>query len=238
MNNENFSELKVKIYEVIISILAIVSVVFAILDMYGKVNNIMFILDNFIYFIFIVDYIVRFSISKDKKLFVKNNFLDLLALIPASSAFRIFRSFKIFRLFKLFRLAAVSGRFIKKCNRFFTTNGFQYIIALSAVLIFIGGALISYFESMNFSDGIWWAFVTATTVGYGDISPHTPAGRIVACVLMITGIGLIGSLTSTITSFFMHDTKSDTSNDRVNMTVVLFNELNDSEKELFKDMIK
>lgn len=238
MNNENISDLKAKIYEVIISILAIVSVVFAILDMYGKMNNIMFMLDNFIYFIFIVDYIVRFSISKDKKLFVKNNFLDLLALIPASSAFRIFRSFKIFRLFKLFRLAAVSGRFIKKCNRFFTTNGFQYIIALSAVLIFIGGALISYFESMNFSDGIWWAFVTATTVGYGDISPHTPAGRIVACVLMITGIGLIGSLTSTITSFFMHDTNSDTSNDRVNMTFVLFNELNDSEKELFKDMIK
>lgn len=238
MNNENISDLKAKIYEVIISILAIVSVVFAILDMYGKMNHVMFILDNFIYFIFIVDYIVRFSISKDKKLFVKNNFLDLLALIPASSAFRIFRSFKIFKLFKLFRLAAVSGRFIKKCNRFFTTNGFQYIIALSAVLIFIGGALISYFESMNFSDGIWWAFVTATTVGYGDISPHTPAGRIVACVLMITGIGLIGSLTSTITSFFMHDTKSDTSNDRINMTFVLFNELNDSEKELFKDMIK
>lgn len=56
---------------------------------------------------------------------------------------------------------------------------------------------------MSLGDGIWWAFVTATTVGYGDISPHTLYGRIIAMFLMIVGIGLLGTMTSTITSYFL-----------------------------------
>ena len=67
---------------------------------------------------------------------------------------------------------------------------------------------------MSFFDGIWWSFVTATTVGYGDISPSTPAGRVIAALLMIAGIGLIGSLTSTLTALFFqrheNETKKDT----------------------------
>ena len=64
--------------------------------------------------------------------------------------------------------------------------------------------MIHYAEGMSISDGLWWAFVTATTVGYGDISPASPTGRLVAMALMLVGIGLIGSLTSTITSFFFN----------------------------------
>ena len=63
------------------------------------------------------------------------------------------------------------------------------------ICIGIGGVTIHYAEGMSFSDGLWWSFVTATTVGYGDISPSTIPGRIIATVLMLVGIGLIGSLT-------------------------------------------
>jgi voltage-gated potassium channel Kch len=52
-------------------------------------------------------------------------------------------------------------------------------------------------------DGIWWAIVTATTVGYGDISPVTTEGRIIAVVLMLLGIGVIGAFTATVASFFV-----------------------------------
>lgn len=54
----------------------------------------------------------------------------------------------------------------------------------------------------TFSDALWWAIVTTTTVGYGDISPTTPIGRVLAVTLMLVGIGIIGTLTSSITSYF------------------------------------
>ena len=55
----------------------------------------------------------------------------------------------------------------------------------------------------KFGDALWWALVTATTVGYGDISPETSGGRIVASILMIVGIGLIGMITGSIATYFV-----------------------------------
>jgi len=52
-------------------------------------------------------------------------------------------------------------------------------------------------------DAFWWAIVTTTTVGYGDVSPVTTEGRIIAVALMFVGIGFIGVFTATITSFFL-----------------------------------
>jgi len=66
---------------------------------------------------------------------------------------------------------------------------------------------IRYFEFgktvESFDDALWWSFVTATTVGYGDISPVTTPGRIIAAILMLTGIGFIGMLTGVISTFFI-----------------------------------
>lgn len=57
----------------------------------------------------------------------------------------------------------------------------------------------------NYPEALWWAIVTVTTVGYGDTYPVTAAGRGVAVVLMLVGIGLIGVLTATIASFFVQE---------------------------------
>ena len=91
---------------------------------------------------------------------------------------------------------------------------------------------------MDFFDAIWWSFVTTTTVGYGDISPSTNIGRLIAAILMIIGIGLIGSLTSTITTYFINAGKKTVDDTKIDMCMVLFNELNEEEKEIFKNQIK
>lgn len=230
------------IYEIVFGILAIISVIFAIIDIRSGLSSWQQYVDLSIWIIFVIDYAARLILSKSKKIFIKNNVLDLIAIIPFNSALRILRSFKFLRLLKFMkilkmaRLIALLGRFFKKIKTFLDINGFKYILLFSIVLIFIGGLSISYIENKTLSDGIWWAFVTTTTVGYGDISPSTNIGRIIACILMIVGVGLIGSLTSTITSYFMKfGSKQETyiSNDKVNMVLKLYNELNDDEKDMF-----
>ena len=58
-------------------------------------------------------------------------------------------------------------------------------------LVVLGAAGLTYFEDRPFDDAIWWAIVTLTTVGYGDISPRTPLGQTLAAAIMILGYGLI-----------------------------------------------
>ncbi|MCI5902792.1 MAG: potassium channel family protein [Blautia sp.] len=232
------------VYELSISIMAAASVMFAIMDILYGLPHILRILDFVIYIIFVFDYFIRFFLSKKKKSFFQNNIFDLIAIIPISSAMRVFRTFKIFRLLKLSKITkvtrflAVVSRLFKKFQRFLNTNGLKYIIFSSGLLIVIGGALICLFEDISLIDGIWWSFVTATTVGYGDISPSSIPGRIIACILMITGIGVIGSLTSALTSFFISGNEHQVSSDRIDMVVKLYNHLNDSEKEEFKRIIR
>lgn len=203
------------IYDLLFGGLAIVAVCFAVCDMTTGCSAVQRNIDFVINLVFIVDYALRLLISKNKKEFFRNNILDLIAIIPFNSLFKVFRVFKIFKMLKLLKLAKASARFgrlYKRVKFFFDLNGFKYMVVSTLICIIIGGISIHYAEGMSFVDGFWWSFVTATTVGYGDISPSTIPGRIIATILMIVGIGLIGSLTSTITALFFqkHEQKSDT----------------------------
>ncbi len=60
-------------------------------------------------------------------------------------------------------------------------------------------------EFTTYGDAFWWAIVTMTTVGYGDLAPVTPFGRVVASLLMLTGIGLIGVITGAYASLFTEE---------------------------------
>lgn len=240
-----------KIYNAFICLLAIVSVALAIDDLWRGLPPAAKICDLIIYLIFVVDYVVRIAVAKDKRQFFKSNIFDLIAIFPFNSLFRVFRILKIARLARLAKmskavkvvrftsLSARGARGIEHLKEFVDTNGLKYMIFLA--LAAIGGASIGmmYFEKMSFLDALWWSFVTATTVGYGDLSPATTAGRVIAALLMIVGIGLISSLTSAITSFFMskHGEKEAVHNDRIDMVMLLYNELSSKEKEEFKNQI-
>ena len=219
----------------------ILAVYFAIADFMHGLTKAQTIADWIVYGLFVVDYVVRFIMADSKKSFVKENIFDLLAIIPFNSAFRAFRLVrfaKLLRLVKLLRVGAVSGRMLKRSERFLNTNGFKYVLIACAIAVVLSAVAMTYFEHMKFLDALWWAFVTATTVGYGDLSPGSGIGRIIACVLMLVGIGLIGSLTSTITSFFLHSDKQGVSNDRIDMALTLYDILNESEKEEFRKRIE
>lgn len=209
------------IYEVIFIILAIIAVTLALLDITETINlskNIfLYYVDMSILIIFTIDYFIRLFISKNKLLFIKLNILDLIAIIPFSALFKVFRLCKLFKIVKLAKLTKITrltkvivlcNKISKKLSTFVNTNGFIYVLIFTIVIILIGSIGIYVCEKgqtiNTFSDAIWWSFVTATTVGYGDISPVTTIGRIIAALLMLIGIGTIGMLTGTIATYFIN----------------------------------
>jgi voltage-gated potassium channel len=77
------------------------------------------------------------------------------------------------------------------------------IIGIAVILVLVAGFLVRVVEGETFTSiglAYWWAMETVTTVGYGDVVPNTVSGRVIASMLMLTGIALIPTLTSVIVS--------------------------------------
>lgn len=95
----------------------------------------------------------------------------------------------------------------KKLQNFYLFLQQENVINLLAVILVIilcSGYLIAFFEpEVSFASGIWWSIVTLTTVGYGDISPTTLEGRVLAILIMFFGIGLLGILSASLASMLI-----------------------------------
>ena len=202
------------IYNIFMALLAIISIVLIVLDYAHEINIISppySIIDNSILIIFAVDYFVRLFYAKDKKRFFKENIFDLLSIIPVNNLFYVFRmarigrAFRLLKLLRIFRLVGLTGRL----HKFLKTNGLIYYLYISLTVILIASSLYCISEKVSFSTALWWSITTATTVGYGDVSPTTGLGKAAAVLLMFLGIGFIGMLTSSLTNFFDTSTDND-----------------------------
>lgn len=202
-------DLSTAIYETVIIVLAVLSIVFAVYDIYYGIKTWMSVIDFLIWCIFIADYGVRLWKAPKKSAYFLHNIPDLVAILPFFFFLRAFRFARIAKIAKIteitkcFRAFSFLVRTLKYCMRIMRTHGIRFVILVTVLVVASGGIVIHYLEGLSIADSLWWAFVTAATVGYGDLSPATNAGRVVAVLLMVTGIGLIGSLTSMITSAFL-----------------------------------
>jgi voltage-gated potassium channel len=83
---------------------------------------------------------------------------------------------------------------------------FRYLAAATVVLSVAAGVLVWIIDRRDFAtlgDGIWWALQTLSTVGYGDVVPHSAWGRVVGSVVIVLGVTFLSFLTATITSYFV-----------------------------------
>ncbi|WP_281950936.1 ion transporter [Nitrosophilus kaiyonis] len=142
--------------------------------------------------------------------------IDLLAILPSYRELRILRIFVLFRVFKLLRYSQSVTHFLQvlasKKLELFT------LLLLVAFVVLISGISIYVFEEQknpNIStlfDAFYWALVTISTVGFGDITPVTNEGRGITLFIILTGVGLISFATSIIVSAFnekMHEVKEN-----------------------------
>ncbi|WP_024790498.1 MULTISPECIES: NAD-binding protein [unclassified Lebetimonas] len=161
---------------------------------------------------------VLIKIIKTKLEYMSTPFaiIDLLAILPAFRTLRILRIFVIFRLIKILRYTKNVNIFLDVLR----SKKFELLIVLLAVvfIVFIGGSVIYVFEAhtnpeiKNLFDSYYWALITISTVGYGDITPVTNEGKTLTMLLIITGVGIISFTTSIIASAFtekLHELKSE-----------------------------
>ena len=167
--------------------------------------------------------------------FLRESWFDLLLIIvsppflvpDALQAARGLRVIRILRLLRLARAGAVATIGLRLSRHLFGRRKFHYT-ALVAVAVVLLGALAMFVVERgqnhmvaSFGDALWWSVVTATTVGYGDLSPVTTEGRLIAVVLMLTGIGVIGVFTATVASmFFEHDQRDPATDVRVRLDIL------------------
>jgi voltage-gated potassium channel len=120
------------------------------------------------------------------------------------------------QMFRLLRLAALIGA-AHHARRLFSAQGLRYAAVILMIVVVGGGAIFSAVERsaqhLSIESGIWWAIVTVTTVGYGDIVPHTEAGRGVAVIVMITGIGTAALLVGAASQRFVEGSTNESDTD-------------------------
>jgi voltage-gated potassium channel len=193
-----------------ITLVSVVLIVFQyLLQPKGITLDAIYIFDLAVVIILIYDFSLRTRESKEGAKFILKHAYELPALIPLV-VFGVFESesavniaLRGLRLIRLFRLIQLGSRISIVLGR--TGNRMIYTIVFSIMAVSFGAVGIYIIEHnvdgtkiTNIGDAFWWAIVTVTTVGYGDVYPITVEGKVIAALLMIVGIAILGILISTL----------------------------------------
>ena len=164
------------------------------------------ILEISIWALFAADLAVKIAVAPKRLAYVRGHWLDVLIVaIPFA------------RPLRLVRIVLFGVRGLHGLRRLLNLD---YLFAYAIGLILIAATVVTASERghdtiNNFLEAIWWSVVTVTTVGYGDVTPVTAVGRIVATVLMFGGIGLFGALTANLASFIVRSDNRDSANQQL-----------------------
>lgn len=156
--------------------------------------------------LFALEFTTRILAAHDRRRYLLGHWVDLVALAPPIRAARILRLLRLLRLVRSFAGIYRASMHLQGIARH---RGFAWmIVAWLAVMVICSIAMYAAEHGINKTiespfDALWWGVVTISTVGYGDVYPITPEGRLAAMVLMLLGIGLFSAITATATSYMI-----------------------------------
>ena len=179
-----------------------------------ETRNILYSIEVFCVIIFSIEYLLRIYVADSKPKFIFSFFgiIDLLAILPFYLSFgvdlRSLRALRFLRLFRILKLVRYNRAMIHFTSAIKSAKEeILLFLFITLILIYFSSVGIYYFENEaqpeHFSsifDSLWWAIVTLTTVGYGDVYPITVGGKVFTFFILLIGLGIVAIPTGIISS--------------------------------------
>ena len=187
-------------WELSMAALAVISVVVGLVATQASEPLVFLAIEWVLTVVFCAEYSLRLWASPIRAHYFRNHLIDLISIIPPARGARLLRLLRLLRVASdLSRVLASSHlsdqrKLLGKVALFWLA-----VVAISSLGMYLAESDVNPNVKSIF-DALWWAIVTITTVGYGDVSPVTAEGRLAAGVLMVLGIVLFSTLTAAITS--------------------------------------
>lgn len=170
--------------------------------------------DSLLCYVFIIHFLYGLARSDQRLAYLKSNWIYLPGSLPMVEQLRWARLLQLYRVIQLLRR---NPDLLAIFRRERSESHLAGILLLFFVLLGVGAGLIFWVEGgapgsqiNNAYDAFWWALVTLSTIGYGDIVPHTDEGRFVASLVIIFGVGLFSAMSGFMASLFLKSTDKET----------------------------
>ncbi len=153
---------------------------------------------------FLAEVVIMLSVVPSRRAWLRSHPLELaIVLLTPPALLTAVQPIRLLRLLRVLRVLRLGPLF----RLLLSNQGLQYTAALALLTAVAGGAAFSAVEThVSVGNGIYWAIVTMSTVGYGDITPHTTAGKVVAVFVMLIGIGTATLLIGAVAQRFVKTT--------------------------------
>jgi voltage-gated potassium channel len=219
-----------KLFDVFLLIFIVISIIAVALEsvesVRGKYGEILLVTEWVITIAFTLEYILRIWVVRKPWKYIGSFYgiIDLLAILPTyiglivsgAAGLMVIRALRLLRVFRILKLNRYTNAalMLRSAIRSSLTKISVFLFAVLMIVIIVGTLMYLIEGSENgFKDiptSIYWAIVTLTTVGYGDIAPQTVTGQFLASLVMILGYGIIAVPTGIVTAEMLSTNKPNT----------------------------
>ena len=164
------------------------------------------IADWLIWLAFLVETVLLSSLVNNKREYLLRNWMNLAIIIGGLPiVWQYTPLVGLMRSLRLMLVVVLLARLSRNTRKLLSRHQLGTTLAVAFITMILSGIIISRVDSSigTVWDGMWWAWVTMATVGYGDVVPHSPAGRLFGSLLILFGVVLLSLLTANLSAFFI-----------------------------------
>lgn len=190
-----------------VALLAVLSFYLTQLEAGSAAGSVGHVLEWAVFLAFSAELLWMLRLTRHKLRYLLGNWLDVLIVFSTGLVIAGVDAewIALARLLRLAMVGMVVARAVSEIRVLFSPSGLPYIFGFAIVSMLLAGAGFYWLDPAvpSYADGLWLAFVTAATVGYGDFVPTTSAARVLAVIVVVIGVGLLSTVTASVAAFFI-----------------------------------